>query len=259
MLTCGAHFDDFSPASQAPSSKVTHPASPSQPAADAAALATPDLRAIATRMADALEAERLRLARDMHDDLGQLLAALKLEVAGLSQVAHGPGAGPRIATMNTLIDSTILAVRRISNNLRPLLLDDLGLNSAVESLARTAAERMGIEVTVRHDEQDPPVQPGVATALYRMVQEALTNVGRHARATDARVELRVLGPEVVLVVEDNGIGLPSDALDRQGCWGLRGMRERATLYSGTLVMDNAPGSGARLTARLPLEATGASA
>lgn len=230
------------------------------PHAPAEAAASPaDLRAWAVRLADALESERLRTARGMHDNVGQLLAALKLEVAGLSQVAPGPGPAERIAALHALIDNTIEAVRRISSDLRPLLLDDLGLNAAVESLARTAAERTGIEVTVRHDEQDPPVEPRVATALYRMVQEALANVGRHARATDACVDLRVHGAEVVLMVEDNGIGLPSDALERDGAWGLRGLHARATLLGGLLALENAPGSGARLTVRLPLQGNGVAA
>ena len=237
---------------------MTLPPAPEPSPSDEAELSPADLRAWAARMADALEDERLRMARDLHDDLGQLLSALKLEVAGLAKVVSGPGTAERIAAMNALINDTIVAVRRISNHLRPLLLDDLGLNSAVESLARTAAERMGIEITVRHDEQDPPVQPSMATALYRMVQEALTNVARHARATDARVDLRVQGTEVVLVLEDNGIGLPGDALQREGAWGLRGLRERVAMFGGSLNLENAPGSGARLTIRLPLEAQGGS-
>ena len=232
--------------------------SPNALAADEAAPSPAELRAWAVSLVDAREDERLRIARGMHDELGQLLTALKLEVAGLAQVAPGPGPAERIACMKALIDETIVAVRRISDDLRPLMLDDLGLNAAVESLARTAAERMGIEVTVRHDEEDPPVQPGVATALYRMVQEALTNVARHARATDVSIDLRVVGAHVVLVVEDNGIGLPRDALRREGSWGLRGLRERVTLFGGTLILENAPGSGARMTVRLPLDATGVS-
>jgi signal transduction histidine kinase len=139
------------------------------------------------------------------------------------------------------------------------MLDDLGLNAAVESLARTAAARMGIEVTVRHDEADPPIQPSVATALYRIVQEALTNVARHAHATDVSIDLRMQGREIVLKVEDNGLGLPDDALERTGSWGLRGLLERVNLCGGALVLENAPGSGARMTVRLPIDAAGGSA
>ncbi|MFY8084477.1 MAG: sensor histidine kinase [Rubrivivax sp.] len=228
-------------------------------AADDAAPSPAQLRAWALSLVGTLEDERLRMARGMHDELGQLLTALTLELAGLAQVATGTGSARRIASMKDLIDETIVAVRRISDDLRPLMLDDLGLNAAVESLARTAAERMDIEVTVRRDEHDPQVHPGVATALYRMVQEALTNVARHAHATDVNIDLRVADSHVVLVVEDNGIGLPADALRREGSWGLRGLRERVALFGGTLMLDNAPGSGARLTVRLPLDAAGASA
>ncbi len=226
------------------------------PALPSAEPPTPaDLRAWAVSLVDAREEERLRVARGMHDELGQLLTALKIELAGLAQEATGPGPAQRISSMKALIDETIVAVRRISDDLRPLMLDDLGLNAAMESLARTAAQRMGIEVTVRHDELDPPVDPAMATALYRMVQEALTNVARHAHATDVCIDLRVQNGQVVLTVEDNGIGLPSDALRRQGHWGLRGLRERVTQFGGHLTLDNAPGSGARLRMELPVNAT----
>ena len=225
------------------------------PALPSAETPTPaDLRAWAVSLVDAREEERLRVARGMHDELGQLLTALKIELAGLAREATGPGPAQRISSMKALIDETIVAVRRISDDLRPLMLDDLGLNAAVESLARTAAERMGIEVTVRHDELDPPVDPAMATALYRMVQEALTNVARHAHATDVSIDLRVQGGQVVLTVEDNGIGLPSDALRRQGSWGLRGLRERVTQFGGQLALENTPGSGARLKVQLPVDA-----
>lgn len=214
-----------------------------------------DLRAWALSLLEAREAERLRIARGMHDELGQLLTALKLELASLARVSTAPDAAPRIASMKALIEESVVAVRRISDDLRPLMLDDLGLNAAVESLARTAAERMGIEVTVRHDENDPPLAPSTATALYRIVQEALTNVARHAHATDVSIDLRVRDGQVALVVEDNGLGLPSDALRRAGSWGLRGLREQVALCGGQLELDNAPGSGARLQVWLPIDAT----
>ena len=232
---------------------MTLPPAPELSRSDEAELSPADLRAWAARMADALEDERLRMARDLHDDLGQLLSALKLEVAGLAKVVSGPGTAERIAAMNALINDTIVAVRRISNHLRPLLLDDLGLNSAVESLARTAAERMGIEITVRHDEQDPPVQPSMATALYRMVQEALTNIARHAKATRVQVQLRCGPDELLLVVRDNGIGFGEQAMHRDGSHGLMGIRERARILGGQLEIGEAAGGGGRLAVRLPMQ------
>ena len=217
------------------------------------------LRAWAVSLVDAREEERLRIARGMHDELGQLLTALQLELASLALVAREAAQAQRIASMKALIDETMVAVRRISDDLRPLMLDDLGLNAAVESLARTAAARMSIEITVRHDENDPPIQPNVATALHRIVQEALTNVARHAHATDVSIDLRTQGRETVLKVEDNGVGLPEDALERTDSWGLRGLLERVNLCGGTLVLENAPGSGARMTVRLPIDTAGGSA
>lgn len=213
------------------------------------------MQAWAKHLADVREEERRRIARELHDELGQLLAALKLELVGLSSVAPQPAAAQRIESMRSLIDHTVVAVRRISHDLRPLELDDLGLNAALEGLGRSAAERMGIEVTVRHGESDLDLPPDLATMLYRMVQEALTNAGRHARATDVAVELECAHGEILLTVEDNGIGLPGDALQREGHWGLRGMAERAALCGGVLLLDNAPGSGARLTVRVPLRST----
>jgi signal transduction histidine kinase len=94
----------------------------------------------------------------------------------------------------------------------------------------------------------------VEEQVLRLVQEALTNVARHAHATDVSIDLRVQGGQVVLTVEDNGIGLPSDALRRQGSWGLRGLRERVTQFGGQLALENAPGSGARLKVQLPVDA-----
>ncbi len=245
----------MTPAPETPTAPVLAPPSPAPqvpqtPNAEA-------MRAWAVSLVDAREEERLRIARGMHDELGQLLTALHLELAALAQAVSGPGPEQRIAAMRGLIDESMVAVRRISDDLRPLMLDDLGLNAAVESLARSSAGRMGIEVTVQLDESDPPIRPGVATALFRIVQEALTNVARHAHATDVSISLRVEDPDVVLKVEDNGIGLPTDALSHAHSWGLQGLHERVSLCGGSLVLDNAPGSGARITVRLPINATDA--
>ena len=239
--------------------------SPADDAGSGAALAealklNPEgLRAWAASLVEAREKERLHIARSLHDELGQLLTSLKLELAALAAGVTDPVMVQRVAAMKNLINETLVAVRRISDDLRPLVLDDLGLNAAVESLARAAAGRMDLEVTFRHDEEDPPVSSGAATALYRIVQETLTNVARHAHATDVSIDLRAQGTDVVLTVQDNGIGLPEDSLRREGSWGLRGLRERAALHGGTLTLDNAPGAGARVRVQIPLEAAKADA
>jgi signal transduction histidine kinase len=144
------------------------------------------------------------------------------------------------------------SVRRIAADLRPMMLDDLGLNAAIEWLARDAARRLDMEITVRLGEEDPPVTQGAAIALYRMVQEALTNVARHARATDVNIGMRQEGGELALTVRDNGVGFPSDLQHNDGRYGLLGIRERAYMLGGRLEVDNPPGGGGRLTVRLPL-------
>jgi PAS domain S-box-containing protein len=212
-----------------------------------------ELRRLSANVVEAREEERRRIARELHDELGQRLTALKLELSAMQPTADQPCDSTRIAGMLEMIDDTVAAVRRISADLRPMMLDDLGLNAAIEWLARDAARRLDLEVTVRLGEEDAPVAPGAAIAVYRMVQEALTNVARHARATDVAIEMRQEGGELVLSVRDNGIGFPDTQVHPEGRYGLLGIRERAYMLGGRLEVDNPPGGGGRLTVRLPLQ------
>jgi two-component system, NarL family, sensor histidine kinase UhpB len=134
------------------------------------------------------------------------------------------------------------------------MLDDLGLNAALEWLARESARRMGIEITVRLGSHDPALDSDGTIAVYRIVQEALTNAARHARATDVRIELRESGTELVLTVQDNGVGFAPDAARKPGSFGLLGIRERAQLLGGSMHIDNPLAGGARIRVRLPLHA-----
>ncbi len=210
------------------------------------------LRGLSERLVEAREDERRRIARELHDDLGQRLTALKMELASLGPGTTAPGAQERIGAMLEMLDETVASVRRISADLRPLMLDDLGLNAAIEWLARDAARRMGVEVTVRLGEGDPPLGERASIALYRMVQEALTNVARHARATEVEVEVVQYADTLVLTVRDNGIGFPERATHKDGSFGLLGIRERAFMLGGEMALDNPPGGGGRVTVRLPL-------
>lgn len=208
------------------------------------------LRRLSTNVVEAREEERRRIARELHDELGQRLTALKMELAALRGTAADGRA--QIDNMIGMVDETLASVRRISTDLRPMMLDDLGLNAALEWLGRDAARRLGIEVTLRLGENEPPLDDRVATAAFRMVQEALTNVARHARASDVQIELRQHDGELELTVRDNGVGYPGDALRREGSFGLVGMRERAAMLGGRVEFDNPPGGGARLVVHLPL-------
>lgn len=210
------------------------------------------LRRLSASVVEAREDERGRIARELHDELGQRLSALKMGLESLGHEIHEAAYDKRIAAMTEMLDDTVASVRRIASDLRPMMLDDLGLNAAIEWLARESARRMGIEVTVRVGEVEPALDSRASTSVYRMVQEALTNVARHARATDVSIELRQSAGELVLTVHDNGVGFPMRNARKEGSFGLMGMRERANLLGGTLETDNPPGGGGRITVRLPL-------
>ncbi len=210
------------------------------------------LRKLSQRLVEVREEERRRIARELHDELGQRLTALKMELASLAPKSRRTALRERIAGMLEMLDDTVASLRRISADLRPLMLDDLGLDAAIEWLARDAARRMGIEVTVRLDDSVPALDERMSIALYRMVQEALTNIARHARASDVHIELARQSGELVLSVCDNGVGFPERAAAKEGSFGLLGIRERALALGGTLEVDNPPAGGGRLSVRLPL-------
>lgn len=206
------------------------------------------LRRLSESVVEAREEERRRIARELHDELGQRLTALKMELASL------PGrecdCRARLPGMFGMLDETVAAVRRIAGDLRPLMLDDLGLSAAIEWLADEASRRLGIAVAAEVGELGA-VDERHSIALYRMVQEALTNVARHARARHASVQLQRDERGLHLTVRDDGVGFPERALQREGRWGLLGMRERADLLGGQLEIDNPPGGGARVRVHLP--------
>lgn len=211
-----------------------------------------ELRRLAASVVEAREEERRRIARELHDELGQRLTALKMEISALRDRGPRRIEEERVSGMLEMVDSSVSALRRIAADLRPLILDDLGLNAAIEWLARDAARRLGIEVTVHLGREDPPLAPGADIALYRMVQEALTNVGRHSGASDVHIELAQAEGELVLTVRDNGSGFADRALRQEGRYGLLGMRERALALGGRLDIDTPPGGGGRITVHLPL-------
>ncbi|PXW95233.1 two-component system sensor histidine kinase UhpB [Sphaerotilus hippei] len=206
------------------------------------------LRQLSGNVLEAREEERGRIARELHDELGQRLTALKMDLSHIDRSASDQ----RVCTMLTMIDETMASVRRIASDLRPLMLDDLGLNAAIEWLASDASRRLGIEVQVQLGCSDLPTEERLVIAIYRMVQEALTNVGRHARASRARIELQRQDDHLVLTVTDDGVGLSASALQREGSYGLMGMRERAHMLGGEFHIGNVDGGGSQVSVRLPL-------
>ena len=215
-----------------------------------AARLTADLQRSRERLVNAREEERRRLRRDLHDGLGPQLATLTLNLdAARNLLGQEPAAADvLLADLKEQIQGAISDIRRLVYDLRPPALDELGLIPAIRERA-TDYGRGGLDVGVEAPESLPPLPAAVEVAAYRIIQEALTNVTRHARAGVCRVRLSVRGGEIELEVADDGVGLPED---RHGGVGIASMRERAAELGGTCEVAPIPGGGTRVLARLPL-------
>jgi PAS domain S-box-containing protein len=212
------------------------------------------LRELAIVMNDVREAERTRVARELHDELAQWLTALKMDVSWLaSRLPSGSSEmAARTARMSGIIDDTVKAVRRIAADLRPTILDDLGPIAALEWLAQDFSERSGLAVKTDMTQAEPTFQEPLVTAVFRMVQEALTNVARHARATEVVITLQVDDTTLRLCVRDNGNGADLALLEQSGSYGLLGIRERAYTLGGTAEFSSAPGTGFSVEIEIPV-------
>jgi len=208
------------------------------------------LRLLSARLQWAQEEERRRISRELHDELGQLLTALRIDLAWLEERVPDE-LEPRMAAMGELVNTTIATVRRIATRLRPQILEDLGLASAIDWLAQQICPRQEMRYQV-HNHGLPPLNPECALALFRIAQEALTNVARHASARQVAISLSHSNTEVVLEVKDDGRGVSPASLARPESLGLLGMRERAYLWGGTVDIEGSPDQGTRLCARIPL-------
>lgn len=211
------------------------------------------LRNLSARLESAREQERTRIAREIHDELGHALTVLKMDVAWVAaRFGSEPEAlAERTRSMSSLIDRTIGTVRAIATELRPSLLDDLGLLAAIEWEAAEFERRTGIRTRVAGPDRPPALDDERATAVFRIVQEALTNVARHAHAGSVAVRLES-GPEgVVLEVRDDGRGVTAAEVAASGSLGIIGMRERARAAGGRMTLEGKPGGGTRLRVTLP--------
>lgn len=211
------------------------------------------LRSLSANLVEAREEERRRIARELHDELGQRLTALKLELATLDRADTARSRTERTQAMIEMVDDTVAATRRISMNLRPLMLDDLGLNAAIEWLARDFERHTGLRITLRLAPIQDLIDNRTSTTLYRIVQEALTNCSRHARANTAQVVIAHEEGGILLTVSDDGDGFPNvPPQSPLGSFGLIGIRERVHMLGGELNVSNTPAGGARLAVSVPL-------
>ena len=202
------------------------------------------------RVVEAQEAERKRLARELHDETGQALTSILLGLKGLEETLATDDSRSAVGDLRQLVVSTLQDVRRLAVELRPSALDDLGLVAAIDRLARSFGES-GIQVEVEAHIGEQRLPEAVETTLYRIVQEALTNVAKHANAERMSITLTRRDATVVAIVEDDGTGFDPEASAREGL-GLLGMRERLALVGGKLRIEAAPGTGTTIAAEVPI-------
>jgi signal transduction histidine kinase len=211
---------------------------------------TANLKELATHLQEVRETERGYLARELHDELGSLLTAAKLDVARLkSRLADAPDAMQRLQHLTELLNSGIALKRRIIEDLRPSSLSNLGLVASLEILGREFADQSGLQVEMVLE----PIETDESRQLtiYRMVQESLTNIGKYAQATEATVAMKNHQRHATVEVADNGGGFDTLHI-RASTHGLAGMRHRVEAAGGTLTVTSTPGNGTRLIATLPL-------
>jgi signal transduction histidine kinase len=193
------------------------------------------------------------VARDIHDQLGQALTAIKIDLSSLAQElpAGEEPQSKRASSLLKLVEESIRTVRRISTELRPGMLDDLGLVATIEWAGEDFQARTGTTCRLDLPQDDIAVDPERATAIFRIFQETLTNVARHADASEVRVRLAREDGELTLEVHDNGKGISEDILASGKSLGILGMRERAMLLGGELTISGPAGNGTTVKVRIP--------
>ncbi len=211
------------------------------------------LRELSVYLQNIREKERSHIAREIHDELGQMLTALKLELALLKRrLLHcEPEVVKNMDTMSQMVDDTVKVVRRIAAELRPEILDDLGLLAAIEWQAQEYQNRSGLKIYVHFEPEDFAVDRNRATTIFRIFQETLTNVVRHAQASEVFVTLVRKSDGLELVVEDNGIGMNLQRKEKRWTLGIMGIKERARFWDGKVTITSVPGEGTRVQVWIP--------
>ncbi len=212
------------------------------------------LRNLSAHLQSVREIESTRIAREIHDELGQMLTAIQMDLAwlGTRLPLHDISLSEKMERMRSLVDASIDSVHRISTELRPILLDDLGLTAAMEWQIQQFQSRTGVQCRARLNCDDGSIEKDLATALFRMFQETLTNIARHAGATLVKIRLARTGGELHLHVSDNGRGITQKELDDPKSFGIIGIRERVALWGGTVAIKGKPGRGTTIKVRIPV-------
>jgi len=212
------------------------------------------LRSLSVRLQAVREEESIRIAREIHDELGGALTGLKMDLSWigkrLSEQGHDP-VRQKLQSALELIDETVVKVRNISTELRPSVLDDLGLAAAIEWQAREFEKRTEIRCEIVSLYEDITFSPEKSTAVFRIFQEILTNVSRHAHASLVEVDMKGQGGNLILKVSDNGRGIEEGKVTEAASIGLLGMRERATIFGGQVDVTGVDGRGTTVTVHIP--------
>jgi signal transduction histidine kinase len=214
------------------------------------------LKALSQQLMEVQENERRQIARDLHDEIGQALTVVKMNLQTMQRIADTSAIAIPLMDSSAVIDQMLQHVRDLSLDLRPSLLDDLGLVPAVRWYMSRQAERTGWKIDVEVDESLPPPPQSVAIACYRVIQEAVTNIMRHSSATSVSVSLRQHEGDLLLIVRDNGVGFDvQNALDKAASgqsMGLIGMQERIRGMNGSISIESEPGQGTEIRVRIPV-------
>jgi signal transduction histidine kinase len=216
---------------------------------------TRDLHRLSAQLLNAQEEERRSIARELHDEVGQALTAIKVELAVAQRALDGAGsAANALDEVRSIADGVLHTVRDLSHLLHPAMLDDLGLVEATEWYLKGFGRRHGIRADLRHDRMEGRLSSETEAAVYRIIQEALTNIAKHAKATRCHVDLQRLTTTLLVTIEDDGVGFTADDTLTVGATrglGLVGIRERVAHLRGTVRIESGPGKGTQLTVEVP--------
>jgi len=217
---------------------------------------TGELSELSNHLQAVREEEKTRLARDIHDELGGVLVSAKMDVSWVEEKLNETGVEPEVAAKlkraQDSLDAGVALKRRIIEELRPSLLDNLGLGAAIEWYAHQMCDRAGIDLKINVPSDPPQLPPTMAIALFRIVQEALTNVVRYAKAKKVEIDLLVGTHDLSLVISDDGIGIPEGAQNNRLSHGISGMRHRVRALRGEFSIHGTPGRGTLIEVTLPL-------
>ena len=199
------------------------------------------------------EEERKNIAREIHDELGQQLTAIKMDVAWIDKKTpeETTDIKRKLKNIIALLDGSNQSIRRILSELRPRILDDHGLLEAIEWLGRQFTEATGIPVKFTTPEKDIKVSEQIATCIFRVCQEAFTNITRYALAKNVSISIKIIEENIILIIEDDGIGFDTASVQNKKSFGILGMKERVLSLGGKFELVSSPGKGTKITVSLP--------